>query len=111
MIDLRSFNAPPQFTPARPLTIVVGEQFDFQLTATDPDGMDRDLIRYLGVDMPNGAEIEERTGIFRWTPTIRQVGEHRFQVIATDQFGAAASQNYVLNVIELTQGDLEEDQF
>jgi hypothetical protein len=111
MIELRSFNAPPQFTPSRPLTIVVGEQFDFQITATDPDGMDRELIRYLGVDMPNGAQIEERTGVFRWTPNIRQVGEHRFQVIATDQYGAAASQNYVLNVIELTQGELDEGQF
>lgn len=111
MIDLRSFNAPPQFSPSRPLTIVVDEEFDFQISAVDPDGMDRQLIRYLGVDLPNGAEIEEQTGFFRWTPNIRQVGEHRFQVIATDQYGAAASQNYVMNVIELNQEELEEDQF
>ena len=110
-IDLRSFNAPPQFSPTRPLTIVVGEEFDFQISAVDPDGMDQQLLRYLGVDLPNGAEINEQTGLFRWTPNIRQVGEHRFQVIATDQYGAAASQNYVMNVIELNQGELEEDLF
>lgn len=111
MIDLRSFNAPPQFSPSRPLTIVVGEEFDFQISAVDPDGMDQQLLRYLGVDLPNGVEIEEQTGLFRWTPNIRQVGEHRFQVIATDQYGAAASQNYVMNVIELKRGELEEDLF
>lgn len=111
MIDLRSFNAPPQFTPSRPVTVVVGEEFDFQITAIDPDGMNRELIRYLGVDMPNGADLNEQTGVFRWTPNIRQVGEHRFQVIATDQFGAASSQNYVMNVIELTREELEEDVF
>ena len=111
MIDLRSFNSPPQFTPSRPVTIVVGDEFDFQLTAVDPDGMDQDLIRFLGVDMPNGAQIEEQTGVFRWTPNIRQVGEHRFQVIATDQYGAASSQNFVMNVIELNQKGFEEDTF
>lgn len=111
MIDLRSFNAPPQFSPARPITIVVGEEFDFQISAIDPDGMDQQLLRYLGVNLPFGAEVEEQTGLFRWTPTIRQVGEHRFQVIATDQYGAAASQNYVMNVIELNQEELEEDLF
>ena len=107
MIDLRSFNAPPQFTPSRPVTIPVGESFDFQITAVDPDGLDRDLIRYLGVDMPDGANLEEKTGIFSWEPTIRQVGEHRFQVIATDQYGAASSQNYTINVIEITEEDTD----
>lgn len=111
MIDLRSFNAPPQFSPSRPISIVVGEEFDFQISAVDPDGIDQQLIRYLGVDLPNGAQIEEQTGLFRWTPNIRQVGEHRFQIIATDQYGAAASQNYVMNVIELNQEELEEDLF
>lgn len=111
VIDLRSFNTPPQFTPTRPVTIPVDELFDFQITAIDPDGLDQNLIRYLGVDMPNGAQIEEQTGMFKWSPTIRQVGEHRFQVIATDQYGAAASQNFTINVIEITQEEPEEDTF
>lgn len=107
MVDLRSFNAPPQFTPSRPVTIPVGEIFDFQITAVDPDGLDRNLIRYLGVDMPDGATLEEKTGRFSWEPTIRQVGEHRFQIIATDQYGAASSQNYTINVIEITEEDTD----
>lgn len=106
-VDLRSFNAPPQFTPSRPVSIPVGENFDFQITAVDPDGIDRDLIRYLGVDMPDGAVLDEKTGVFSWAPTVRQVGEHRFQVIATDQYGAASSQNYTIRVIEITEEDTD----
>ncbi len=109
LIDLRTFNSPPQFTPSRPVSIPVGELYEFQITAIDPDGPNRELIRYLGVDMPDGAELNEKTGIFSWNPTIRQVGEHRFQVIATDQFGAASSQNFTINVIEIEEPDTNID--
>lgn len=100
-IDLRTFNAPPRFTPNRPITIPVGEAFQIDIKAVDPDGMNPNLIRYLGVDMPSGARLNERTGLFSWTPSIRQVGEHEFQVIATDQYGAAAAQDYQVKVVEI----------
>ena len=108
-IDLRPFNSPPRFTAARPITIAVDEAFDLQINAIDPDGMDQNLIRYLGVDMPDGASINERTGVFSWTPNVRQVGGHEFQVIATDQFGAAASQNFTINVIEIEEEPLDDE--
>lgn len=112
VINLRPFNSPPRFTPSRPISIPVGESFNLKISAIDPDGMNQSLNRYLGVDMPDGAQINETTGRFTWTPTSRQVGEHTFQVIATDQYGAAASQNYTINVVELSAqtGD-EEDLF
>ncbi len=99
-VDVRPFNTPPRFTPVRPVTINVNEEFELEFNAVDPDGLDPELIRYLGVDLPDGAELEERTGEFSWTPNIRQVGEYRFQVIATDQFGAATSKDVTINVIE-----------
>ena len=111
-VDIRPFNAPPRFTPNRPVSIPAGERFELAITAVDPDGIDQNLIRYLGVDMPAGAEINERTGEFSWIPNIRQTGSHQFQVIATDQFGAAASQNFTINVIEIDEGeDVETDIF
>jgi len=82
------------------------------ISAIDPDGINQSLIRYLGVDMPDGAQINETTGRFRWNPDERQVGEHTFRVIATDQYGAAASQDYTINVVELSaQTGEEEDLF
>lgn len=110
--DIRAFNSPPRFTPTRPVSIPVDESFELTLTAVDPDGPNPNLIRYLGVDMPDGASLEESTGVFRWSPTVRQVGNHKFQVIATDQFGAASSQNFEINVIEINVNEeLDEDLF
>ncbi len=102
-VDVRSFNAPPRFAPIRSMTIPVGEEFTLPFSATDPDGMDPKLVRFLGVNLPDGAEIDENIGTFRWTPTPRQVGENKFRVIATDQFGAASSVNVTLEVTESAQ--------
>lgn len=110
VVDLRPFNAPPRFSPSRAVSIPVGEEFELGITANDPDGMDSDLIRYLGVDMPDGSRINEQTGEFTWTPNIRQVGRHTFEIIATDQFGAASSQEFTINVIELEEEELDEDE-
>jgi hypothetical protein len=110
-IDVRAFNAPPRFNPIRPMSIVVGELYQLPIRAVDPDGLDRDLIRYHGVDLPDGAIISERTGMFTWTPDRRQVGNHQFQVIATDQFGAATSQNVTITVRNLQQDGTNENGF
>ncbi|HAC15681.1 MAG TPA: hypothetical protein DCE78_07025, partial [Bacteroidetes bacterium] len=72
-VDIRSFNSPPRFYPTRPITIMVDEHFTLPIKASDPDGSDPDLIRYHGVDLPDGASISERTGMFNWTPDRRQV--------------------------------------
>jgi hypothetical protein len=71
------------------------------IRASDPDGPDNDLIRYMGVDLPAGARLDERSGEMVWTPSRRQAGEHEFRVIATDQYGAAASMSVNVNVLEL----------
>ena len=102
-IDVRPFNTPPRFNQVRPISIPVGESFSLPLRATDPDGPDTGLIRYLAADLPDGAVLDERTGLITWTPTRRQEGQHRFQVIATDQFGAATQMNVTINVLQLTR--------
>lgn len=107
-VNVRRFNSPPRFSPVRPVSIVPGEAYSMNIRATDPDGMNRDLIRYIGVDLPDGASIDERTGEFEWTPERRQVGRHTFQVIATDQYGAASSLDVEITVREMD--DAEEDE-
>ena len=102
-IEVKSFNAPPRFAPIRPISIPVGEEFSLPFQATDPDGMDKNLVRFLGVNMPEGASIDEKTGKFTWTPSARQVGKNTFRVIATDQYGAATSVDVTINVVENVQ--------
>ncbi|MDZ7658495.1 Ig domain-containing protein [Fodinibius sp.] len=99
-IEVTSFNSPPRFAPIRTISIPINEEFSLPIKATDPDGSDKELIRYLGVDLPEGASIDEKTGEFTWTPTPRQIGKNEFRVIATDQYGAAKSIDITINVIE-----------
>lgn len=100
-IEVRPFNAPPLFAPSRPLSIPAGDAFETQFRATDPDGEPASLIRYLGVDLPSGASLDEQSGQFRWNPELRQVGTHRFRIVATDQYGAAANLQVEIQVIDL----------
>lgn len=108
-INLTPFNSPPRFSPSRPVTIPAGEVFELEIRAVDPDGLDANLIRYLGADMPDGARLNEKTGLFTWSPSRQQVGNHTFQVIATDQFGAAASQDVEIRVIEIREETSDEN--
>lgn len=102
-VKVRAFNAPPRFIPVRPITIPVGRPYSLPITAFDPDGMNRNLIRYLGVGLPDGATIDEQTGMFKWTPTAKQLGKSTFRVIATDQYGAASSIDVTIRVIKISR--------
>ncbi len=97
-VEIRTFNQPPRFNPLRPLTIVAGEAFQLPILATDPDGLSPDLVRYSGFDLPAGATLSERTGMFSWTPDQRQVGVHRFRVVASDASGISSEINLQITV-------------
>ena len=103
VVDVRTFNAPPRFSPVRGSTIVTNDPFELQFNAVDPESPSSRLIRYLGVDLPEGSNLNERTGLFTWTPSDRQVGEQTFRVVATDAQGAAASIDVTFKVIELSR--------
>ncbi|HLR76377.1 MAG TPA: putative Ig domain-containing protein [Balneolaceae bacterium] len=100
-VEVKPFNAPPRFIPVRRVNIPTGFSYSLPITAIDPDGMDKNLIRYLGVNLPANATIDEKTGLFKWKPTAKQLGEHTFRVIATDQFGAASSLDVTIKVVEI----------
>ena len=102
-IDVRTFNSPPRFSPVRSSSIAMNDPFEVTFKAVDPEKPTNSLIRYLGVDLPEGAILNERTGVFKWTPTERQIGKTTFRIIATDEQGAAASQDVTLTVLEITR--------
>jgi len=104
-VDVRSFNTPPRFSPIRVSSIAVNEAFSLQIKAIDPEQPSSSLIRYIGVDLPEGASIDEETGTFSWKPTSRQTGEFSFRVIASDELGAASSQDVKLTVLDISRED------
>jgi hypothetical protein len=100
-VEVRQFNAPPRLTPTRPVSIPIDEEFNLQLVGVDPDGSNTDLVRYTGVNLPEGVKLDAQTGLLTWTPTDRQVGRHVLQIVTSDQFGASMSNEVILNVIRM----------
>ncbi len=100
-VEVRQFNVPPRLTPTRPVSIPVDEEFILQLTGIDPDGSDTDLVRYTGMNLPEGVRLDPQTGLLRWTPTDRQLGRHVLEIVTSDQFGAITLNEVILNVIRM----------
>ncbi|MGB0348012.1 MAG: Ig domain-containing protein, partial [Balneolaceae bacterium] len=65
----------------------MNDPYELTFNAIDPENLSSSLIRYLGVDLPEGSTLNERTGLFSWTPTERQIGEQTFRIVATDDAG------------------------
>jgi hypothetical protein len=103
VVDVRSFNSPPRFSPVRSASIAINENYTINFNATDPENPSNSLVRYIGVDLPDGASINEKTGAFNWTPTERQVGRTTFRIIATDRLGAASSMDVTLTVLDISR--------
>lgn len=79
---------------AQPLLATIGNQLaeegvelSFTAEATDTD--EGDTLTFSGSGLPDGATIDDETGVFSWTPTSEQVGSHTFDVVVTDSFGLA----------------------
>jgi hypothetical protein len=100
MASVEPYNFPPRFVPLQTISIPAGRLYHLLVQAEDPDGSNKHLIRYLGVNLPRGASINPETGIFRWKPDKQQIGKHEFRVIATDQYGAASYEKVTIWVLK-----------
>ncbi len=60
---------------------VVGQLLQFQLLGSDPDN---DPLRYRALRLPEGASINEQTGVFTWTPVAGQAGDYIVTFLLSD---------------------------
>jgi DNA-binding protein/thiol-disulfide isomerase/thioredoxin len=76
-----STNHAPTITSTPITTATVGEEYTYDVDATDPDG---DTLYYSLVVSPTGMTIDEDTGIITWTPTSVHIGDNPVIVEVTD---------------------------
>ncbi|MAE66325.1 MAG: hypothetical protein CMJ18_18805, partial [Phycisphaeraceae bacterium] len=91
-------NPPPQFT-SEPVTeaLADGPEYQYQATATDPDGADA-AIAFLLLRGPEGMTIDPATGLVRWAPTAADPSEAQVVVRAYDGRGGSATQTFEIQV-------------
>ncbi|UKP00954.1 colicin E3/pyocin S6 family cytotoxin [Nostoc sp. UHCC 0870] len=94
-----SDNQPPVITSTPTISIALGETYEYQIEATDPNA---DSLTYSLINFPDGMEIDE-FGKITWIPT--EIGEFTLEIAVSDGRGGADTQIYRVEVVR----DLAED--
>ncbi|WP_163697194.1 putative Ig domain-containing protein [Adonisia turfae] len=90
-------NAPREF-------ISLGNDFAFQIEATDPDN---DPLTYRLTEAPEGMIIDEN-GLITWPATATQLGDYSFTVEVEDGRGLGVRVSYDLSVVKQTVNNTPE---
>jgi len=94
-----SVELPPNHAPTidstAPTAATVGQQYAYNLKASDPDG---DPLSYRFDDSPEGMTIVATNGAIRWTPTREQTGAVHVKVRVTDANHGEVFQDFTLDV-------------
>ncbi|SFD48808.1 endo-alpha-N-acetylgalactosaminidase [Paenibacillus catalpae] len=62
-VHVSKANHAPVLANIAPISVLEGETVSFTVLATDEDG---DAISYSGIDLPEGATLDEESGVFEW---------------------------------------------
>ncbi len=90
-------NSPPTITSTPALSVNAGENYEYRLQASDPDG---DTVSFRLDTAPIGMTMAAG-GLVQWTPTSPQVGRaHEVVVFAEDARGAVSTQSFSIAVNE-----------
>ncbi len=74
-------NHPPIITSTPNPIALVGEEYTYQVIASDPDGDD---LTYSLTEKPEGMSIDSEAGLIIWTPTSIQIGKHDVSLKVSD---------------------------
>ena len=78
-----------------PSVSATGSIYEYQVQASDPDG---DPITYKLEEAPPGMIIGEQSGRIRWSVTPEAKGSYRVKVVAQDNKGGFAAQDFELSI-------------
>ena len=88
-------NQPPQITSRPAFGATAGQDYTYQLEATDPENL---TIRYQLLEGPAGMTVDEATGLLTWAPALADVGSYQVKVVALDPLDLGATQTFTLTV-------------
>ncbi len=100
VISVATANRPPLIILNTPESIVLGQTYEYQVMATDPDG---DVVLFSLVQAPAGAAIGLMTGLIAWTPVTGQLGTQFFTIQAQDGKGGAANKSFSVEVLPASE--------
>jgi hypothetical protein len=97
-INVENVNDPPEFTSSSSISVLEGQSFTHTFAAFDIDG---GLIKFSitsGSGKPDWMYFNDTTGVLSGKPDSTQVKPYSMTVVATDNLGLTATQNFSVNV-------------
>lgn len=88
-------NRPPMITSEPVISSLVGQPYEYIVTASDPD---QDPLTFGLMTFPTGMVINADTGLIQWTPRDNQLGEQPVTVTVSDGRGGSAGQSFAIRV-------------
>ncbi|MBI5001016.1 MAG: tandem-95 repeat protein [Euryarchaeota archaeon] len=98
VVTVANVNDPPSITSAPGLAAAQGDQYFYDVVASDPDKPYGDTLTYSLTTSPAGMAINAATGLISWTPGSAQVGQHTVIVRVADMASSFAAQQFVITV-------------
>ncbi|MBN1999710.1 Ig-like domain-containing protein [candidate division KSB1 bacterium] len=90
-------NLPPLIDAPDDTVVVEGQELQFTITASDPEG---DIVSITASDLPDGAVFDSLTTFFSWTPALNQQGDYAVTFIARDQHDRFSQKIVYIHVID-----------
>lgn len=92
-------NDPPELNPIGNKTIDEDSTLSFSISAFDPDG---DTMIYSASGVPDGANFDQSTRTFVWTPAYSQSGNYNVTFTVMDSKGDSDSETISITVMDKT---------
>lgn len=93
-------NEVPLITSSPQSPAIIGQAYQYQLIAIDPDG---DSLNYSLSNGPDNMTINNE-GLVSWTPTVGQLGDHSIALSVSDG-RAVTTQSFILTVVQAQDPD------
>ncbi len=90
-------NANPQITSTPPGAVLMGQNYEYSLKATDSDG---DAVHRSILAAPEGMGLNAQTGTLSWRPDARQAGVNKVELLVSDDFAGYDKQSFNIVVID-----------
>ena len=102
-ITVVNVNRPPVLDPIGNKSVNEGQQLQFTVSATDPDG---NSLVYSASNLPTGASFNSSSRTFSWTPTFTQSGIY-YNVKLTSSDGSMSDSEYInITVVNANQAPI-----
>ncbi|MFW5639690.1 MAG: putative Ig domain-containing protein, partial [Thermodesulfobacteriota bacterium] len=96
MITVGEVNRPPQLDPIGEIMVEEGALIEFTVTAQDPDA---DNLSFEAVNVPEGAEFDPDSQVFRWPTTTEDAGNYEVSFSVNDDGVPPQSDTITVNII------------